>query len=57
MHLILFGVVGLDGLGLDDDSGVAASEGAALGGDGACDIARGQSQCHSNGHDEDWGVN
>ena len=54
--LQFLGVVGLDGFGLDDDSGVAAGEGAAFGGDGACDIARGESQCHSdggsNGHDQ-----
>ena len=46
--LILLGVIGLDGFGLDDDGGVAAGEGAALGGDGAGDIARGESQCHGD---------
>ena len=55
-RLIFLGVIGLDGLGLDDDGGVAAGEGAAFGGDGAGDIARGESQCHSDGgsdgHDE-----
>ena len=54
--LIFLGVVGLDGFGLDNDGGVAAGEGAALGGDGAGDIARGESQCHGDsggdGHDE-----
>ena len=33
--LILLGVIGLDGFGLDDDGGIAAGEGSALGGDGA----------------------
>ena len=37
--LQLLGVVGLNGLRLDDDSGVTAGEGSALGGDGAGDIA------------------
>ena len=54
--LQFLGVVGLDGFGLDDDSGVTAGEGAALGGDGAGDIARCESQWHgdggSDGHDE-----
>ena len=54
LPLILLCVIGLDGFGLDDDGGIAAGEGAAFGGDGACDIARGESQCHggSDGHDE-----
>jgi hypothetical protein len=34
-RLILLGVIGLDGFGLDDDGGIAAGEGAAFGGDGA----------------------
>ena len=49
LPLIFLGVVGLDGFGLDDDGGIAAGEGAALGGDGAGDIARGESQCHGDG--------
>ena len=47
-RLILLGVIGFDGLGLDDDGGIAAGEGAALGGDGAGDIARGESQRHGD---------
>ena len=46
ISLIFLCVVGLDGLGLDDDGRVAAGERTALGGDGARDVARGQSQCH-----------
>ena len=41
-------VVGLNRLGLDNDSGIALCERTALGGDSACDIARGQSECHSD---------
>ena len=48
-RLILLCVIRLDGLGLDDDGGIAAGEGAAFGGDGAGDIARGESQCHGDG--------
>ena len=47
--LILLGVVRLDGLGLDYYCRVATGERTALGGDSACDIARGQSECHSDG--------
>ena len=47
--LQLLRVVGLDGLRLDDDGGVAAGEGSAFGSDGAGDIARGESQCHRDG--------
>ena len=46
--LILLRVIGLDGFGLDDDGGIASGEGAAFSGDGACDIARGESQCHGD---------
>ena len=49
LPLIFLGVIGLDGLGLDDDGGVAAGEGAAFGGDGAGDIARGESKSHRDG--------
>ena len=52
--LILLGVVRLDGLGLDYYCRVATGERTALGGDSACHIARGQSECHgdssSDGH-------
>ena len=47
--LILLRIIRLNGLGLDDDSRVASGEGAAFGGDGAGDIARGESQCHRDG--------
>ena len=59
--LILFGVVGFDGFGLDDNCCITFGHGSAFGSDGAGYIARGESQSHSdggsNGHDEDWGVN
>ena len=56
MHLILFGVVGFDGFGLDDNCCITFGHGSTFGGDGAGYIARGESQCHgdggSDGHDE-----
>ena len=48
-RLVFLCLVGLDGLGLDNDCRVAARERAAFGGDGARDIAGCQSQCHGNG--------
>ena len=52
--LILLRIIRLNGLRLDDDSGVATGERTALGGDGARHIARGESQCHGNsrGHSQ-----
>lgn len=47
--LILFGVVGFNSFGLDDDGGVAAGDGAAFGGDGAGDVAGRQSERHGDG--------
>ena len=47
--LILLGVVRLDGLDLDDDCSIALCERTALGGDSAGDVARGESECHSDG--------
>ena len=41
--LILFSIVGLDGLRLDDDSCIASGERSAFSGDGSGYITRGQS--------------
>ena len=49
ISLIFLSVVRLDGLGLNDDGRVAAGERTALGGDGARDVARGQSERHRDG--------
>ena len=46
MYLILFGVVGFNRFGLDDDGGVATRQRLAFGRYRPRDIARGQSQCH-----------
>ena len=48
MYLILLGVVRLDGLGLDYYCRIATGKRAALGGDSACDVARGESECHGD---------
>ena len=47
-QLVFHRVVRFDGFGLDDDSRVASSEGAAFGGDGSGDIAGRQSECHGD---------
>ena len=49
LQLILFGVVGLNGLDLDDDCGITLSEGLAFCCDSTGYITRGKSQSHRNG--------
>ena len=48
LQLILFGVVGLNGLDLDDDCGISLGEGLAFCCDSAGYITWGKSQCHRN---------
>ena len=47
--LQFLGVVRFDGLGLDYYCRIATGERAALGGDSAGDVARGESKCHGDG--------
>ena len=48
LQLILFGVVGLNGLDLDDDCGITLSERLAFCCDSTGYITRGKSQSHRN---------
>ena len=47
--LILFSIVGFDGLCLDDDCGITLSEGLAFGCDRTGDVAGRQSELHGDG--------
>ena len=49
MHLILFGVVGFDGFGLDDNCCITFGHGSAFSGNGTGHITRGESKSHRNG--------
>ena len=53
--LILLRIIRFDGLGLDDNCRVASGEGAAFGGDGTGDVARGQAHCHRDGSGNGYG--